>query len=254
MKTIVGDILKTSAFLESIGSLKNLKKGKSRLFGDAVRSLTRDEIAILEKQGNRCGDWSRILVSKNFQTESIHGTLFVGDCVLGLFSGDDVEVDAGVALPSGITRSTVSGSEIGDGCLISDVGVVSDYVLKPGSVVFRTDALTASGDCQFGNGLPIPVGMETGGREVLSYAEMTIPVAEAVATRRGDKAFLKAYGDFVKDYVQACRFSSGVKNRSTPSRNRLPRTGISSLLLRSTPTSRNRSPKRSIASARSVGY
>lgn len=208
---LVGNLLETSSFLASMRELK-ASKGKSRLFGDRVRSLTRDEIASLESLGNTSADWSRILVAEGFAPSRVTGSVFAGDCVLGA-PGDDVPVGKSVSLPGGIHRSTVVDSEIGDGCLVSDVGVLSNYILREGAVVFSAGAVTASRSCAFGNGREIAIGIETGGREVLSYAELTIPVAAAVATRRGDRELQEAYRAFVKSYVDACGSPFGVIER-----------------------------------------
>jgi NDP-sugar pyrophosphorylase family protein len=207
--SLIGDLLERSSHAASLAKLKTAK-GKNRLFGGRVRALTEDEIARLKAAGNRCSEWGRILVAEGFTTEYISGTTFVGDCVIGTMKGEGVEVEEGVSLPSGIYDSTVVNCEIGDGCLVSRVSLLSNYILMERCVVFDTGVLSASSVCTFGNGREIAIGIETGGREVLSYAELTIPVASAVATRRGDKEFLGAYADFVKSYTESCGAPFGV--------------------------------------------
>jgi hypothetical protein len=209
LRSLIGDLLETSSFLASLAKLKG-EKGESRLFGDCVRILTEDEIARLRAGGNRCSEWGRILVTEAFTPENIVGTTFIGDCVLGTLKGEGIHAENGVSLPSGIYDSTVVNCEIGDGCLVSKVSLLSNYVLEEKSVVFDTGVLSASAGCTFGNGREIAIGIETGGREVLSYAELTIPVAAAVATRRGDKGFLEAYAEFVKSYTESCSAPFGV--------------------------------------------
>lgn len=209
LRSLIGELLETSSFLASLESLK-AAKGKSRLFGDRVRSLTGDEIDRIRAGGNRCDDWDRILVKEGFTPECIVGSTFVGDCVLGVLKGEEIPVEKAVSLPSGIYHSTIVNCEIGDGCLVSNVSVVSNYILMGDCVVFDTGALSASTECAFGNGREIAIGIETGGREVLSYAEITIPVATAVATRRADKEFLEAYAAFAKSYIESCSAPFGV--------------------------------------------
>ncbi|UCF05230.1 MAG: DUF4954 family protein [bacterium] len=210
--SLIGELLETSSFLASLEALKG-SKGKSRLYGDRVRALTEDEIDRLRVGGNRCADWSRILVTREFTPESIVGSTFVGDCVLGALKGEEISVEEGVSLPSGIYSSTIVGCEIGDGCLVSNVSVISNYILRGDCVVFDMGTLSASPNCVFGNGREIAIGIETGGREVLSYAEITIPVATAVATRRSDRKFLEAYASFVKSYIDTCSAPFGVVER-----------------------------------------
>ncbi len=212
LRSLIGELLETSSFIASLQTLKGAK-GKSRLFGDRVRSLTGDEIERLRAGGNRCADWSRILVTEAFTPECIVGSTFVGDCVVGAMKGEGIPVEEAVSLPSGIYNSTIVDCEIGDRCLVSKVSVVSNYILKENCVVFDTGALSASAECVFGNGREIAIGIETGGREVLSYAEITIPVATAVATRRSDQAFLEEYAAFVKSYIDSCSAPFGVVSR-----------------------------------------
>jgi NDP-sugar pyrophosphorylase family protein len=212
LESLVGGVLETSAFVASLRELKRAK-GKSRLFGDRVRFLTGGEIAELESRGNRSPDWGRVLAAEGFTPAFIANSAFIGDCVLGALGGDDVPVEATVYLPSGIYDSTIVNSEIGHECLVSGVAVVSNYILRERCVVFDAGALTASRECAFGNGREIAIGIETGGREVLSYAEITIPVAAAVATRRGDRKFLEAYREFVKSYIDSCSAPFGVIER-----------------------------------------
>jgi len=212
LDSLIGGLLDTSGFVRSLKELKR-KKGRSRLFGSRVRSLTVSEIDELESRGNRSPDWGRVLAAEGFTPACIAGSTFSGDCVLGALTGAEVSVERGVSLPCGIYNSTIVSSEIGDGCLVSGAAVVANYVLREGCLVFDTGGLVASPQCVFGNGREIAIGIETGGREVLSYAEITIPVASAVATRRGDGAFLEAYAEFVRSYVDACSAPFGVIER-----------------------------------------
>ena len=199
----------TSRFLLSIRALKE-RGGHSRLFGADVRSLTDEEIRILEKCRNRCIDWARVLVARDFIAGNIHTTVFQGDCVLGLFDGRDTEVEQGISLPSGIYDSVVVSSEIGDNCHVAHAGLISRCIMKEGSVVRRVGSLTAGEAPSFGNGIEISVGIETGGREVLSCAEISLPLVSAVAMNRRDTGFIRKYQTFARSYAEECRFSFGV--------------------------------------------
>jgi hypothetical protein len=212
LKSLVGELLETSHFIASLRVLKG-SQGRSRLFGDRVRPLTEREVDALKSRGNRSSDWGRVLVAERFTPAFIVNSAFFGDCVLGVLAGEEVPVDTATSLPSGIYNSTIVSSEVGNGCFVSDVALVSNYILKERCVVFDTGALTASPKCAFGNGREIAIGIETGGREVTSYAEITIPVATVVATRRGDREFLAAYREFVKSYVDSCTAPFGVIER-----------------------------------------
>ncbi len=212
LESLIGGLFETSSFVASMRGLKR-ERGKSRLFGDRVRPLTRDEIDALESRGNRSPDWGRVLAAEGFTPAFIAGSSFAGDCVLGALDGGEISVEPALSLPCGIYNSTIVNSEIGNGCFVSRVAALSNYILVERCVVFDTGALTASHECVFGNGREIAIGIETGGREVLSYAEITIPVAAAVAKRRWDREFLEAYKEFVGSYIDACSAPFGVVER-----------------------------------------
>jgi hypothetical protein len=190
---------------EFLGAVRRLKPAgaKSVLFGDAVRALTADEIAVLERQGNRAEHWDLVRVATDFQPGPVRNCTFRGTCALGSFEGAIVELERGVRVPAGLAGVMIVDSEIGSGSLVADVGLVSRTVVCPNAVVFRTGAVTGSAECTFGNGRPLAIGIETGGREVRSYAEMTVPAAEAVARRRRDRTFMDEAEAYVAAYTRA---------------------------------------------------
>jgi hypothetical protein len=203
------DLLAKSEFLGTVRGFKS-SPGKSRLFGAGVRRLKPEEIKILKKQGNRADNWKSIWASPNFSPARVMGSTFLGTCVFGSFEEETTLVSEGVSMPSGIYDSMIADSEVGNHCLIRNTGLVSRMVVMQGAAVFETGELSASGECGFGNGRPIRVGPETGGREVLSFAELTVPLAEAVAKRRSDASFLNRYAEFVGEYVRTCTLPFGV--------------------------------------------
>jgi hypothetical protein len=178
--------------------------GGSRIFGVKTRKLKPEEIRVLKKQGNHCDDWNALRVAAGFDPRRVWSSRFIGTCVLGAFKATVRPVEGETELPSGVYGSTVADSEIGNDCLVQDTGLLSRVVVRRGAVVFRAGAVTGSAGCTFGNGREIPIGIETGGREVAAFAELTIPVAEAVADGRADRAGIEAYGRFVRAYTSLC--------------------------------------------------
>ncbi len=218
---LTGNILEKSAFLKSIELLKN-NQFKSRLFNDNVRKLNDAEIEQLKRQGNISDDWGAVLVINDFTATGIFSSAFQGRCCLGKFSGTGTRTGESFGLQAGIYRSTIINSEIGNGCVIHDAGIVSNCVVHEGAVLLKNGSISASDKCSYGNGVEIAVGNETGGREILSYADLTIPVAEAVAKRRSDKDFINEYKGFIERYVEKCTAPIGyigkdavVKNTGT---------------------------------------
>jgi len=200
---------------EHIRALRELKgaAGKSRLYSDAVRPLTSDERKELIAGGNRSFQWEGILVTDDFIPDFIQGNTFSGTVILGRMSGGPVQCEEGISFPCGIYNSVIADSEIGEGCLILRAGFVSNYVIRNGAVIREVQTLCAGSQCTFGNGLDIAVGNETGGREIMSFAELTIGLASDVATRRSDAQFLDEYRGAASRYREACTVSFGVVER-----------------------------------------
>jgi NDP-sugar pyrophosphorylase family protein len=218
LKDAAEAILRDSSFLASVRAIKS-RPGPSRVFGDGVRRLSEGEVRELESRGNRCPDWGRLCVAPGFITLNIHDSEFYGDCVIGVLDGSPVEAEPGVELPSGISRSTIISSEIGSRCLVANAGMVSRQIIDQGAVVRNVGSLTAGDGAAFGNGVEISAGIETGGREVLSFAELTMPLATAVAMERYNREFLDFYAGFVRRYLDACRLPFGVIGRGAVVRN-----------------------------------
>ena len=217
VKRLTGKIIPASPFLQATKALKQNAKD-SCLFGNRVRPLTPEEKSVLISNSNRSTNWDQILVSAKFNPENIAGNMFIGHCVLGRFTGTDIQVDTSTHLPSGIYNSTIINSEIGDNCLVHGVGLLSNYVIQENVIVFQTDALIASQICSFGNGLSIPVGIEAGGREIQGYAEMILPVAEVLlSVNASDSA--ADYTKFMDRYLEDCTLSCGVAREGSIVRN-----------------------------------
>jgi len=206
--TLTGGIIEESLYLKCIEVLRD-GSGKSRLFGNSVRKLRGDEIDRLELQGNLCADWSLLSVAENFITSAIHHNTFQGACCLGLFEdGPAVNTDSS-GLNQGIARSIVIDSEIGSGCCVYNTGVIRNCVIGGGAVILNCGSITASPRNTFGNGIAIAVGNETGGREIVSIAELTVEIAQAVAMGREDKCAADEYGLFAGHYLERCSAPSG---------------------------------------------
>ena len=165
---------------EIIKSIEEAKKIAKR----SVSSLTKDQIEKLKANGNNADDWKKVKVAKDIDIERIRRCYFSGEVTIGKLSSD-VEVSSGVKLPSGVYNSAVTDCNIGDNVLIQDVKALSNYIISDGVVLFNCGIISAKSGNTFGNGSELPIAIETGGREVKTYAEITIDIAAKVATSRG---------------------------------------------------------------------
>ncbi len=207
LTALTGDVLGTSELLRTVARLR-APKGRSILFGDKVRALTPQEIERLKAHSCSAEDWAAVLVADGFNPAFFWGTHFMGTVVLGAF-GAPVKMGQGVTMPSGVYRAVVVNSEIGNNALIHNVGLLSNTVVDEGAAVVTCAEIAAEPGTAFGNGREVGIAIETGGREVKLYAEITVEVAAKIASSRGDKELLAAYGAFVEEYVAKAKSPKG---------------------------------------------
>jgi hypothetical protein len=201
--------LAASEFLHTVAGVRQ-DGGRSLALGETpVRALTPEEIAALERQGNSCPDWSRILVADGFDARTVRGSRLHGDVLLGRFARP-VALGDGVSLPSGVVNSTVCDSAIGHDALVQDVRLLAHYVVGPGALVFDCGSVSCGEGTAFGNGAVLAVGPETGGRDVPVYADMDLDGAAAVARSRQRPDLLRPYAALVAEYAGRVRSSRGI--------------------------------------------
>jgi carbonic anhydrase/acetyltransferase-like protein (isoleucine patch superfamily) len=193
---------------------------QARLVGSAGVRLTDDQVSELESHGNTCADWGRIRVAPDFNTHFVKNSHFQGDVYLGSL-GQPVAVAQGVKLASGVYRTQVIDSAIDDNALVQDTRLVVRSVIGKGAVVLGVGELIGYPNSRFGLGISVKLGIETGGREVALYPEISVPVAAWVAIRRGDARLLSVYCDAVRSYTDSLvsditLVSPGVRILHTP--------------------------------------
>ena len=214
---LIGNVFETSEIISAVTEVNN-PRGKSIVLGDAIRELSQKEIEKLIKNGNYCPDWKNVMAAEDFSADRVFNSSFFGKCVLGAFHENAVQVDKNQTYPSGIYNSVITDCEIGSNALLMNVGSISNYIVMDGAAVFNSDSIIG-GETTFGNGEEIGIAIETGGREVFSYAEITIPVAEAVAGSRGDKELQAAYKVFIDEYLKKVKCAKGIICKNAVIRN-----------------------------------
>ncbi len=187
-------------------TLKRLD-AKRAAFCGSMRNLRETEIRRLESQGNQAEDWSAIRVSADFKPDHVRGSRFFGSCFLGRFDGTMIEAVPSVPLPSGIQESTIINTVVSGECCVWNAQGVSNCFVDEGAVLYNVGTLSCSPSATFGNGRALLIGIETGGREVPSCADMTIAVARELAMRREAGP---TYGRFLATYLERVRIGYGI--------------------------------------------
>ena len=120
----------------------------------------------------------------------------------GVEIGDYCKIRPFTFIPTGVL--------IEDDVFISGVKLLSNYVVRKGSILFNCGTIVASEKTNFGNGSELPIAIETGGREVKAFAEITVDIAAKIATSRSDTALIRQYGNLVDQYVKKITSPKGI--------------------------------------------
>jgi hypothetical protein len=182
------------------------------LSGAETRPLGAEEIVLLEGAGNWSADWSQVRVAEGFDWRRVRHSSFHGQVVLGRFARA-VRLGAGVELPSGVFHSTVVNSVIGNDALVRDVKLLANYVIGEAALVSNCGTVATDDRTTFGNGMALPLGLESGGRPVRAYAEISVEVASALALAGAHAPIQEAYNRALADYVVQAGSSRGIIER-----------------------------------------
>ena len=164
------------------------------------------------------GHGTQYSFTRRFNPDAIIHSIFFGNCILGCFDGEKTVQSSEGAAFEGIYHSVIANAEIGSNCSICKSSV-SHYLIQEKSLVCGVGSLACAGRSSFGNGKRLPIGIETGGRDVLSFAELTLELAGCVAMRRNNKKFLDEYQRFIDEYCAGCALDVGVADSGSSIRN-----------------------------------
>ena len=166
--------------------------------GGKFRPLTAAEIAALEGDGNRCEDWSRILVEPNFTAGRIYRSVFMGDVRLPAFYGT-LLLPGDVSFPTGIYDSLVHNCIV-ENALIYKVSMLSNVLVRSSAVLHNVGSLVSSGKINYMIGSTVTVGNEMGARPVRVFPDITMDLVDAQLFHRGEPEVEAAFDEQLKQF------------------------------------------------------
>jgi len=197
--------LKSSTLIASLAQANKKPAG--------YQKLTAQEVEKLKSQGNWAEDWSEVKVKKGFHAASVVNCRFLGENYLGISKGK-VTLDNGVVVHAGLYDSTFSHAIVGDNVYIKDAKLISRYAIGKNAVIMNVGELVFSGKSNFGNGTEIPIAIETGGRDLKIYAEITIPAAAEVCTHCAEESYIGKYQGKIEEYLKRLKTEYAVVEES----------------------------------------
>lgn len=165
------------------------------------RSLTVDEIEVLEANGCYAEDWTGINVAEDFVPTYIRNVGFYGSVSLGVFD-KPIEVEEGFYKHSGIANASLHNVTVGDNCLIENIGnYINNYVFGEECYIANVGLMTTNEGTSFGQGIVIPVLNEAGEGNVIIYDQLTSQMAALMVEHADNALFWNSIKDKVNDYL-----------------------------------------------------
>jgi hypothetical protein len=174
------------------------------------RALNSEEIAKLTSQGCTCDDWSNVQVAKGFNPQRVRATYFSGQVKLGVFE-KQVSFFGGVKKPAGISYATIHNCTIGNNVYIDQIrSYVANYIIEDNALIENVELLAVEGESSFGNGTPVCVVNEAGGREIPIYDHLSAHTAYILAFYRHRTKVIENLQKMIADYTASVTSSMGL--------------------------------------------
>lgn len=199
-------VLKNSVLASSVEGIKTLKASSSK-----YRALSDDEILVLEKNGNRSDDWSKVLVEGEFDPSRINRSVFMGHVFLPKFYGT-LLLPGDVSFPTGIYDSLVHDCIV-ENALVYKVAMLSHVMVRMGAVVHNVGSLVSSGKIGYMVGTKITVGNEMGGRSVSVFPDITTDLVDCQLFHKAEDEVEQNFNEQLNDFKNELELSYGVVDK-----------------------------------------
>ena len=166
------------------------------------RSLTFEEIEILESNSCWAEDWSRVEVAEDgFQAKFFHRVMFYGDVQLGSVQ-KEVEITKGFVKHSGINDATLRNVTVGNDCLIEKVGnYINNYTIGDACLISNISVMETTEGATYGEGNLISVLNEVGDGNVIFFHDLNSQFAAFMVKHFNDKDLKNAIRRLVKEEI-----------------------------------------------------
>jgi hypothetical protein len=174
------------------------------------RELKVSEIKSLISNGCYAESWEKVKVIEGFDPSQCRNIIFSGEVNLGLFSKPYVD-EAGVTTPSGLLNARIHNCTIGSDVVINNIGeYIANYIIEDEAVIVNCGKIFTEGLTSFGNGTPVAVLNETGGRTVRIWDRLSAHEAYIIALYRHRSKAIQIIEKMIGDYSSAMTSETGI--------------------------------------------
>lgn len=173
------------------------------------KTLTFEDIAVLESQECIAEDWNRIEIHPDTDLKKINKISFSGFVKIGLLEGEFC-LPGGMKTKSGLRNASLHNCIIGNGVLIENVhNYVANYTIGDNAYIQNIHYLYVDRESSFGNGTEVAVLNETGGREVIIYDNLSAHFAYIYSFYRHRPDLIKNMKKMIEDYTSKVKSNMG---------------------------------------------
>lgn len=166
-----------------------------------MRQLTDEEIRVLEDRNCWAEDWTNVHVSDDFKPNYMHRVMLYGEISIGDFD-KNIEVSRGFLKHSGINNATLRNVNIGDNCLIENIGgFINNYTIGDDCYISNVSAMETTDGATYGEGNLISVLNEVGDGNVILFSDLNSQFAAFMAKHFGDKPLKDAIRRLINEDI-----------------------------------------------------
>ncbi len=169
----------------------------------AYRSLTEEEINVLDDNGCWAENWDNVKVSDDFAPKYMRHVMLYGDVAIGSFE-KNIEVSPGFLKHSGICNATLRNVSVGDNCLIENIGnYINNYTIGNDCYISNVSTMETTEGATFGQGNLISVLNEVGDGNVVLFDGLNSQIAALMVKYDRDRGFWAAMRRLIGEGIKA---------------------------------------------------
>ena len=162
------------------------------------RPLTSEEIEVLKQNNCWAEDWTSVNVGENFKPNFMHRVMLYGEVNIGGFD-KNVEVSQGFVKHSGINNATLRNVNIGDDCLIENIGnFINNYTIGDDCYISNISTLETTEGATYGEGNLVSVLNEVGEGNVILFSDLNSQLAAFMVKHFSDKELKERIRQLIK--------------------------------------------------------